>query len=247
MSKTVREKIALVIFLALIVFGGVIFAAYFTTGRSWSVAATIVDERVGSMDGYAAIVFAGSGDGDEAGAQKREPAEGSNTVSESDEAAVSYLGSSVFNLINQLVYYPGHKGVFVSDVAKIYLTKDADIFTLDMANPEKYANGEVFDVGDHKIGILYVPTYLTQRMLDARIQQMRNEGAHEIVCIAKRIEMLGGFDGIDVLLLDEPYGPKEDGREDLGSTVVLENPPKGQVGVAIFTSNGVPFVRTIEE
>lgn len=59
MEKRTREKIALVIFALLVVLGGVLLTSYFTTGRSWNVAASFLDDSVGSLDGYTAVVYAG--------------------------------------------------------------------------------------------------------------------------------------------------------------------------------------------
>ena len=59
MDKRIREKIALFVFAFLVVFAAVVLIGYFTTGRSWSVAASFVDDRVGRMDGYTVIGYAG--------------------------------------------------------------------------------------------------------------------------------------------------------------------------------------------
>ena len=74
MDKRIREKIALFVFAFLVVFAAVVFIGYFTTGRSWSVAASFVDDRVGRMDGYTVIGYAGVVDerslGDSEGSEK---------------------------------------------------------------------------------------------------------------------------------------------------------------------------------
>lgn len=59
MEKRTREKIVLVVFFLLVVFAGAVLVGYFTTGRTWNVAASFVDDTVGSMDGYTAIVYEG--------------------------------------------------------------------------------------------------------------------------------------------------------------------------------------------
>ena len=59
MEKRTREKIALVVFGLLVVFAGAVLIGYFATGRSWNVAASFVDDTVGNMDGYLAIVYPG--------------------------------------------------------------------------------------------------------------------------------------------------------------------------------------------
>lgn len=59
MQKRTREKIALVGFVLLVVLAGVVLTSYFSTGRSWSVAASFVDDSVGRMEGYTALAYAG--------------------------------------------------------------------------------------------------------------------------------------------------------------------------------------------
>lgn len=59
MEKRTREKIALVIFALLVAFAAAVLIGYFTTGRSWNVAASFVDDAAGSMDGYTTVVYAG--------------------------------------------------------------------------------------------------------------------------------------------------------------------------------------------
>lgn len=59
MEKTFREKVALVVFALLVVVTGIVLVGYFSTGRSWTIAATFVDDTVGEMDGYSVILFNG--------------------------------------------------------------------------------------------------------------------------------------------------------------------------------------------
>lgn len=59
MKKRTREKIALIVFVLLVALAGAVLTSYFATGRSWSVAASFVDDTMGRMKGYTAIVYAG--------------------------------------------------------------------------------------------------------------------------------------------------------------------------------------------
>lgn len=59
MDIRTREKIALIVFAVLLVLLVVVLTGYFTTGRSWSVAASFVDDAAGRMDGYSTIVYSG--------------------------------------------------------------------------------------------------------------------------------------------------------------------------------------------
>ncbi len=86
MEKRTREKIALVVFGLLVVFAGAVLIGYFATGRSWNVAASFVDDTVGNMDGYLAIVYPGvvpedePADVDAAGGEADGSAEGADVA-----------------------------------------------------------------------------------------------------------------------------------------------------------------------
>lgn len=60
MSTSSREKQALGVFIVLVVLGFCGLCWYLVAGHSWNVAASAIDEKVGQMDGYTAIVYAGT-------------------------------------------------------------------------------------------------------------------------------------------------------------------------------------------
>ncbi len=62
MSERSREKIALVVFVFLVVFAGCCLGGYLVAGHSWNVAASSIDDTFGSMEGYTAIVYEGTVD-----------------------------------------------------------------------------------------------------------------------------------------------------------------------------------------
>lgn len=60
MSIQSREKLALVVFLGLVVLSLLGFGWYLLAGHSWNVAASNIDDTFGSMEGYTAIVYPGT-------------------------------------------------------------------------------------------------------------------------------------------------------------------------------------------
>ncbi len=60
MSKCSREKIALLVFVLLVLFAGACLVGYLVAGHSWNVAATNIDDTFGSMEGYTVIAYAGT-------------------------------------------------------------------------------------------------------------------------------------------------------------------------------------------
>ncbi len=61
MSQLKREKIALVVFIVLVLVVGFGLVTYLNVGHSWNVAASNIDDAAGSMEGYTAIVYDGVG------------------------------------------------------------------------------------------------------------------------------------------------------------------------------------------
>ncbi len=60
MKEETRNKVALVVFVLILIAAGAILVSYFSTGRSWSVVATTVDDHVGQMGDYSVVVFEGT-------------------------------------------------------------------------------------------------------------------------------------------------------------------------------------------
>lgn len=92
MNQRTREKIALIVFGVLLVFAAVVLLGYFTTSRSWSVAASFADDTVGSLEGYTVVVYQGVVAEDE-----EKPAENSAPpdAAASDEAAGDAAGEQL--------------------------------------------------------------------------------------------------------------------------------------------------------
>lgn len=60
MASTTREKLALLVFGLLILLGLAGVGWYLVVGHSWNVAASKIDDSVGQMEGYTAIVYSGT-------------------------------------------------------------------------------------------------------------------------------------------------------------------------------------------
>lgn len=54
-----REKVALIVFLILVIVGFGGLASYLAVGHTWNVAASNIDDATGSMEGYTTIIFKG--------------------------------------------------------------------------------------------------------------------------------------------------------------------------------------------
>lgn len=238
MSKGIREKIALVVFAFLIVFAGVVLTSYFSTGRSWTKAATFVDDTLGNMNGYTGIVFNGV---------LPEPLE------TNEEAAPSPFSSGSVSEMIRLTTLPllersptgAYEGVFLSDVRDIYESKGAKVITLDLRNLGYYAVPTVYRVGDKRIGVFSATSYLRPAQVETIVDDLKAKGASSVVCIAPREAFLSTSKGIDILLLTEDRSLTNMRIEDNDSTVVT-SPSVGEIGVILLSTNDVPLVREID-
>ncbi len=60
MASVSREKIALVVFVLLVLFGIGLLIAYLNIGHNWNVTASQIDDATGELEGYTVILYAGT-------------------------------------------------------------------------------------------------------------------------------------------------------------------------------------------
>lgn len=238
MGKGIREKVALLVFAALVVFAGAVLTSYISTGRTWTQAATLVDDTLGNMNGYTGIVFNGviPAEKEAEAAPDADPEVSSGSVAEMIRLhALPLAGRSASGAF---------EGIFLSDVRSIYEEKGARVITLDVRDLAGHAEPVVYRVGDKRIGVFSAPSYLRSSEVDAIVAALEDEGANEIVCIAPREAMLGSSSGIDILLLTED--PEGTNVRIVGNeATVVTSPTEGEVGVILLSPNDVPLVREI--
>lgn len=80
MASVSREKIALVVFVLLVLFGIGLLIAYLNIGHNWNVTAAQIDDATGELEGYTVILYAGT---------VEEPAEEESSASGKGESASS--------------------------------------------------------------------------------------------------------------------------------------------------------------
>lgn len=255
MENSVRERIALVIFVVLVALAGIVLTSYFATGRSWTVAATIVDDQVGSLEGYTALVYKGVVKEDQplrTSADTNLEKQGATALwsvaTGGEDVPETDIGGSIGMLIPEdpLARDRLDNGLYVSDVREIYETKLADVMTIDVAHPESYEEPIVLCSGDKRIGIFSIDRYTDPRSMKKKVALLKERRATSIVCIAPRPATLSTYDGIDVVLLtsgsDEYFddNPPDDG------TLIVNAPKENEVGVIFFSSNNVPSARSVD-
>lgn len=265
-----REKAALAMFLALLVAGGLILVGYFSTGRSWSVAATMLDDSYGHLDDYSVVVFGGVAEPKKSGMEgsdaDSETLASSNAMMQLDRSHTmqdAYLPSSekvpvrdVSEVIMSMYQWLDKKKevkddqVYVSDVRDLYALKGASAITLNLSDPSYYREPVLLRAGNKLFGVFSAPTYTSRVRLEKIVSELKGKGANAIICIAPRSAMVATYEGIDVLILTDGEDALEDvGHTDKGvhSALIVPSPEVGDAGVVLFSSNNVPAFKLIEE
>lgn len=248
MVKLTRERIALVVFFVLVALGAFVLMSYFSTGRGWSVAATAMDDSVGQLDRYTAIVYNGVAQPEAAASGATgKPLAASDPEEDSTETdRETGLGLRLLTLAAE-VDSAEEGRIYVSDVREIYETRGANVLTLDLAEgASRYAQPIVFDASGKKVGIFSVKERLPRTDFHSIVDDLREQGAESVICITPRPVLVSDYDGVDVVLVtqgDHEYSVQNEPEDD---TVIVKSPNEGSVGVILLSSNNVPSAKTIE-
>lgn len=141
MAQKTREKAALAVFVVLIVLIAAALVAYLVAGHSWNVAASSIDDSLGSMEGYSVILFEGL--------EEEESVFGEDEASEEllASAEVSYeeKGASVLTLdADDFAYY--EDGLIIQCGSRRIGVFSVDIYTLKREMTEMVEYFESYDV-----------------------------------------------------------------------------------------------------
>lgn len=213
------------VFAALIVLSLCGLGWYLFAGHSWNVAASNIDDTFGSMDGYTAIVYAGT----EKAA--KEPAEDPATVP--SDSAVVLSGKKPAPLD-------------AADVAESYEGKGAGVFPLDTLDPSAYEEGVILKKGGHRFGVFSVEEPATPRALKRIVAYFAEHEVDFIVAVAADKAYVEGAAGIDIVVSLQDEGLFVMG-ETIGGTFYVSAPEAGKVGAILISPSNVVSAKVIEE
>lgn len=247
MVKLTRERIALVVFFVLVIAGAFVLLSYFSTGRGWSVAATAVDDSVGQLDGYTAILYTGVAEPAPEAADEDATVEVDVRADDPDDVdREAGLGLKLLTLAAE-VDGADEGRVYVSDVREIYEKRGASVLSLDLTDgASRYEVPIIFEVGGKRIGVFSVRERLPKAAFKAIVDGLHEDGAESVVCITPRPSLIPDHDGVDVVVItsgDHEYAIQNEPDD---GTVIARSPEAGSVGVVLLSSNNVPSAKSIE-
>ena len=277
MENRKRERVALAIFLVMVVLGGLLLAAYFLTGRSWSVAATMVDDTVGSLDTYTVVAFSGvipegklEAAEESSGSASSSSASGSSSSSSSASASEHEVGPefTMRDAFGESTDQAAEIGIGDS-VKSVFEREDRrasshgdDVYVSDVRDlySMKGADGVTLSLSD-------LSKYADPVVLNAGTKKVGVFSAASYVSRAKLKSIVETLkdDGADTIVCIVPRTPflstydgidvvvlasAPDGppdERDTGGTLVVQSPEAGDVGVVILSSNNVPTYKVVKE
>ena len=269
MSVKSREKIALFVFLALIVLSLCGLGWYLVAGHSWNVAASNLDDTFGSMDGYTAIVYpgtavepvAGKGAGDAVGdaADGKESAEGAAAGKEADAGSPDAPGSSGGKDATGTAgtaSAPGtdagesllgskKKTLSAQEAKEGYEEKGATVFSLDTVDLDAYREGVILKKGGHRFGVFGIAEPTSTIVLEKQIAYFKRHKVDFIVLVTPDKEYAEDVSGIDIVVSTQDEDLCVMG-ETIDGTFYVDAPAVGSVGAILISPSNVVSAKVLQ-
>ncbi len=275
MSVKSREKIALFVFLALIVLSLCGLGWYLVAGHSWNVAASNLDDTFGSMDGYTAIVYpgtavepvAGKGAGDAAAeddavgdaADGKESAEGAAAGKEAGAGSPDAPGTSGGKAATGtagIASAPGtdagesllgskKKTLSAQEAKEGYEEKGATVFSLDTVDLDAYREGVILKKGGHRFGVFGIAEPTSTIVLEKQIAYFKRHKVDFIVLVTPDKEYAEDVSGIDIVVSTQDEDLFVMG-ETIDGTFYVDAPAVGSVGAILISPSNVVSAKVLQ-
>lgn len=252
MKGRAREKIALVVLVALVALAGFAIISYFLFGRSWNVAATLMDDAVGRMNGYTALVIQSDESSQHANGNAAIASSGTSSPQDVLAIAQSEVPAEADTMgLRIMSYYAlanpnGIKAVDPQDVIDLYAEKETNVGVLDVSEFGIGSDPAVIEVGTKKIGIFYAAGYRSNIQIAKLCEKLRDKGAEAIMCITARLSTLQSVSGINAVLVTDVDDELAASGSREGETLITALPSSGKVEVVLFASNNIATARVID-
>lgn len=272
-SPRSREKIALAVFVALVIVSMSGLGLYLLMGHSWNVTASNIDDTFGSMKGYTAIIY--SGTHDEKARLTTPPSEPSSappphstysqtkTSSSSNGSKGSPQGASEQSLAGDKTQDTSQGSTDISvdnsssssnntkqplsldTVEQNYLDKSAAVCKLDTFNQQKYFDGMILKEGQHRFGIFTVDQEASPESLEKQVNYFKQQKVDFIIAITAHRAPLVGVSGIDIVIATADDTGLVMGQSS-GGTFYVDTPELGRVGAILISPSNVVSAKVIE-
>ncbi|WP_232050985.1 alcohol dehydrogenase [Arabiibacter massiliensis] len=197
---------------------------YLFAGHSWNVAASNIDDTFGSMDGYTAIVYAGT---------EQTPVE----PIDEDDAEPAAPAAPAEKLPEPLD---------PADVVASYEEKAASVLLLDTLDPSAYEEGSILKKGGRRFGVFSAEEPLTPRALKRMVAYFDEHKVDFVVAVVADKAYVEEAAGIDIVVSLQDEGLFVMG-ETIDGTFYVSAPEAGKVGAILVSPSNVVSAKVIEE
>ena len=231
MSVKSREKIALFVFLALIVLSLCGLGWYLVAGHSWNVAASNLDDTFGSMDGYTAIVYPGTA---------VEPAAGKDADAAAPKDGAAGEAEGEGSLLG-----PKKKTLSAQEAKEGYEEKGATVFSLDTVDLDAYREGVILKKGGHRFGVFGIAEPTSTIVLEKQIAYFKRHKVDFIVLVTPDKEYAEDVSGIDIVVSTQDEDLFVMG-ETIDGTFYVDAPAVGSVGAILISPSNVVSAKVLQ-
>ena len=233
MQKRTREIIALVILLALLVGGICGVAWYLLVGHNWNAAASLIDDRIGTMEGYTVVLCEGAAphseaDLDEGGGFVRKVAGIPDSLKEKGFG---------FLLEGRTT---------AAQAARAYQGKDAQTVTVDIENAASYKDPVIIPRNGKRIAVYYVEGPHQELASRLALRSLKKYEVDSTICIFDDADAMEFGLGNVTMAICLDRTAHMDG-EYIGGTFIVSAPRYGQVKAVLVAPSGFMSTKTIDE
>ncbi len=245
MQKKTREKATLVVAAFLAVAALCTLMAYiFFASHSLNVAASSIDEAVGSLDGYTVLVYEGTAESrresvvDTTSVQdgrlgqrvvSKKSAKQGNTQQSEGEVSASAAAAAA----------EGDEGysrpVTMFGIRSSYVGKQAGVVSVNLANPQAYNERTVVRANGRTFGFVYIDEVTARNSyLKKRIADYKECGVDIIVCVTKEISLMTSYQGASIVISQKDEGLSANGTQ-VDGVFYDDAALRGQVGTILVS------------
>lgn len=263
MKKLSREKIALVIFAALIVLGFGALMFYMTgIGHSFNVTASNIDDAAGDLDEYTVIIYEGTAEKkkalNEAGLDNIAQEGINKTLELGKDQAINKSTSTDEVVASDVVPKSGtdaqgsesenkEEPISVNKVRDSFLGKHASVYELNLADPTVYIDRTIVKAGKYRFGILAIDEVSAlPHYIQSRIKEYQEADVDFIIALVDDLSRVNQIEGIDIVVSTQEEGLKPVG---VSSDGVFFNDAAlvGEVGALLISPSKVISAKDISE
>lgn len=244
MQKRTREIIALVMLVVLGIAGIAAMTWYILVGHNWNAAASLIDDHIGTMDGYTVVLYEGTlpyrPEQDAAG--EREVEGDSEWESEfvSTEAPVGEAARTIGagDLLTE-------DAVTVEKAVAAYTSKDAQTVRVHIDDFGAYADPIIVERNGRRIAIFSVESTFPDVTAHIVLQQLQRYDIDVSICLTDDLRAVKrGFGDVSIAICTAPEAFGQAGY--IHQTYVVGSPIAGDVGAVLVSPSGFISSKTLE-